>query len=62
MKKSAIPATDFTVLALLGAGALAQNWQVTAKQQSEWTKFNPVTSLTVASFAGSPPPTYDRCG
>ena len=51
MKKSAIPVAVFTVLALLGAAALAQNRQVAATQRSEWIKFNPVTSLTAESFA-----------
>jgi len=51
MKKSAILAAVFTVLALLGAGALAQNRQVAARQRSEWIEFNPVTPLTAASFA-----------
>lgn len=54
MKKSAIPAAVFTVLALLGAAALAQNRQVAATQRSEWIKFNPVTPLTAASFARPP--------
>src|ERR1035438_7558767 len=45
MKKSAIPAALFTVLALLGVAALAQNRRVTAAQRSEWIKFNPVTPL-----------------
>src|ERR1035441_6059509 len=54
MKKSAIPAALFTVLALLGVAALAQNRQVTATQRSEWIKFNPVTPLTAASFADPP--------
>ena len=54
MKKSAIPAALFTVLALLGVAALAQNRQVTATQRSEWIKYNPVTPLTAASFAHPP--------
>lgn len=58
MKKSAIPAAVFTVLALLGGAAVAQNRQVAAQQRSEWIKFNPVTPLTAASFAQ--PPAVDR--
>src|ERR1035438_7200283 len=54
MKKPAIPAAVFTVLALWGAVALAQNRQVAATQRSEWIKFNPVTPLTAASFARPP--------
>jgi hypothetical protein len=53
MKKSPVPAV-FTVLALLGAAALAQNRQVAAIRRSEWIKFNPVTPLTAASFAQPP--------
>ena len=53
MKKSAIPVVA-AALALLGAAALAQNRQVAATQRSEWIKFNPVTSLTAASFAKPP--------
>ena len=54
MKKSAIPEAVFTVLALLGAVALAQNRHVAATQRSEWIKFNPMTPLTAASFARPP--------
>src|ERR1035438_5743115 len=54
MKKPAIPAAVFTVLALWGAAALAQNRQVAARQRSEWIKFNPVTPLTATSFARPP--------
>ena len=58
MKKSAIYAALFTVLALLGVAALAQSRQVAATERSEWIQFNPVTPLTAASFAH--PPAADR--
>ena len=59
MKRSAIPVVASTVFVLLCASALAQtppagNRQVAATRKSEWTKFNPVTPLTAASFAKPP--------
>ncbi len=59
MKRSAIHVVARTILVLLSAASFAQNRlapnrQVAATQRSEWTKFNPVTPLTAASFAKPP--------
>src|SRR5487761_2397291 len=54
MKKFANPAAVFTLFALLVAAGLSQNRQAAATQRSEWIKFNPVTTLTAASFAKPP--------
>ena len=54
MKKIRIIACALEVLILLVAAALGQNPQVVATARSEWIKFNPVTSLTAATFANPP--------
>lgn len=54
MKKSIVPALLSTALLLLAVVALGQDSKVAATEKSAWIKFNPVTPLTAASFAGPP--------
>ena len=54
MKKTAALTTLLTSIALWGVSALAQNRGIVAAQKPEWSKFNPVTPLTAASFTQPP--------
>ena len=56
MRRTGIGIAVFTALLLLSAAALAvaQNRSLPATARSGWTRFNPVTPLTAASFAHPP--------
>jgi hypothetical protein len=54
LKKSLIVAAVIAALVLAGMAALGQKPNATPTTRSEWTKFNPVTQLTAASFAKPP--------
>src|SRR5882762_5101890 len=54
MKKLLAFSAIVVVLIFVGAVAFGQSGTVPATSKKEWTKFNPVTPLTAASFATPP--------
>ena len=54
MKSSLLPLAAFGALTILATAAVGQNRGIAVKARSEWIQFNPVTSLTAATFAHPP--------